>query len=232
MFFLALLQAAADPYAIPYEELTEEDAAFVRSVVGQPTLTVDLDAADVDSSLDVYDFCLQELPFTGALAQLLTPVRYDISRESDVTRERPITERMKRSFLILDGDGMSVKMTRVHYRGGRWIYYSRGRYDAGLLDIYSRAVIVVVAQPVGDKLRTTARVFMRVDEGLGSLAADLFDSTVRQVIREKSTRFIDAARTVTEAARREPGRVLRLAGLDASIDRGVLEQFRKKFLNR
>jgi hypothetical protein len=226
---ILILQAAADPFAVPLERLAEEDAALARIVLERPTLSVDLGPTEVDSSLEVYEFCMDELPFTGRLAGLLSTARYDISRESQITAERPVTERMKRTFLVLDGAGMSVRMTRVFHEGGRWIYYSRGKYDGDLLDVYSRALIVVNAVPEGGKLRTTARITMRVDEGLGAVAADLFGDSVRQVVRDKSALFIEAARTVTEAARRDPARVVRLAALDEAIDRRVLEAFRAKF---
>lgn len=222
----------AQEFAIPLEKLSEEDAAAVRHVMEKVTLTVDLEPTDVESSLEVYEFCMEQLPFTGQLAGVLTKARYDISRESDVTKERPVTERMKRTFLVLDGEGMSLKLTRVHHEGGRWVYVSRGRYDADLLEVYSRAVIVVEARQEEGRLRTTARVHMRMDEGLGATLTELFSDSVREAVKKKSGVFIEAAQSVTEAVRKDPARVARLARLAERIDATVLDEFQRKFLKR
>lgn len=228
---LIALQAKADPYAIPFEKLPKADVKRVRAVMDHTDLTVDLDETEVASSLEVYDFCLAELTFTGQMVRVLGKGEYDIFRESDVTRKRPLTERMKRSFILDNHKGMTVKIVPVFREEGRWIFYTYGKYDMDLFSVRSRAVIVVTAKEEDGTLTTQARIFMRFDEGLGSIAADLFEGSVRKIIRDESTLFIDAAKTVTEAARREPARLSRLAALDDSVDPEVLKRFMKKFLN-
>lgn len=220
-------------WEVPYDALTEEDAAAVRAVLDREHLTVDLERTRVKSTLDVYAFCMERLDFTGNLAGVLSDVKYDITCDADLAaRGEPVTERMRRTFLVDDGDGMTALMTRVYAADGRWIFVSRGKYDADLLDVKSRAVIIVNAVADGDALDTTARIFMRVDEGAGAIAAGLFEDSVRDVVRDKSTLFIKAARTVTEAAVAEPARVSRLADLAEGVDRDTLAEFRKKCLNR
>lgn len=218
---------------VPYDALTEEDAAAVRAVLDREHMTVELDRTRVRSTLDIYAFCMERLDFTGKLAGVLSEATYDITCDADlVRRDEPVTERMRRTFLVDDGAGMLALMTRVHAADGRWIFVSRGKYDADLLDVKSRAVIIVNAVVDGDALDTTGRIFMRVDEGAGAIAAGLFEDSVRDIVRDKSTLFITAARTVTEAALDDPERVSRLAGLAEGVDAGVLADFRKKFLNR
>ena len=228
MLVLLLLQ-----WDVPYDALSKEDAAAVRAVLDREHLTVDLDRTRVDSTLDVYTFCMERLDFTGKLAGVLSEATYDITCDADLApRGETVTERMRRTFLVDDGDGMVALMTRVYAADGRWIFVSRGRYEMDLLTVKSRAVIIVNAVPDEGALDTTARIFMRVDEGVGSIAAGLFEDAVRDAVRDKSTLFIAAARTATEAAQKDPARVSRLAGLADGIDRGVLADFRKKCLNR
>ncbi|HXX93405.1 MAG TPA: hypothetical protein VEN81_07210, partial [Planctomycetota bacterium] len=60
-----------DPYEVPVGDLTGKPRAEVDAILADVAARVDLDADDVRSRPEIYDFLLSEMPFTAAILREL-----------------------------------------------------------------------------------------------------------------------------------------------------------------
>lgn len=226
---LALLLVLQDPYAIPYDKVAEGFRERVKRIREEPTLSVTIDRAEVKSTAEAYDFLLEELPFTAALVRAMGKSKYDIWSEAMVatTPAKDDAEREKRrhTYFLDDKDGMTLKATLVLREPTRWVYYTYGKYSG----FEGRSVIVVSFEKKGDALSTEARVYTEVEDGIARIGAELFSDEMEETIKEKATVFVEAARTVAEAAAADPEKLVRVGKAAKDVDGKILEAFRAKF---
>ena len=70
-----------DPYVVPADQLSEIQKKRVDHVLEDVAAVVPLEAAEVKSRLDIYDFLLDEMPFTGGIVRELGRGKWEITRD-------------------------------------------------------------------------------------------------------------------------------------------------------
>jgi hypothetical protein len=212
-----------DPYAVPLDRLSEKHRAQVEPILADVAAKVDLEASDVRSRPEIYDFLLSEMPFTGGVVRELNRGKWEIFRDAK--------DPDPNVFHVVDKQGMRLRFELVHQEPTRRFYVSQGSYDLGLLGVLQgRTVIVMRAVPVGDVVRTDAVVYVRIDNAVFSTLAKGVRGMVESMVREKSGYFIRAARWVAEEASQRPDWLYTQVKESKEVDQAVLEDFRKRFL--
>lgn len=210
-----------DPYEVPLDALSEKAREEVRDILSDVAAKVELDAADVKSRPEIYDFLLTEMPFTGGVVREMRRDPWEIFRDP----EKPT----KNVFFVLDPEGIRLRFELVHRDATRRFYVTRGTFDVGLLGTFSgRTVIIVRTVPEGDVVRTDAIVYVRVDTA--SNLAKGFKELVAQKVRDRAGYFIKAARWVAEETARRPDWLYMQVRGSPQVDAEVLEEFRRRFV--
>lgn len=214
-----------DAGAVPLESLSETQRRKVEHVLADVAAVVPLEAEDVRSRPEIYDFLLTEMPFTGGVVRELNRGKWEITRDPEDPR--------KEVFQVLDPAGMRLRFELVLREPTRRLYVSTGVFSMRPLPPLEGSTLVVMrAEPAGEVLRTDATVYVRVETPFYANMAKGVRGTVESVVRERAGYFIRAARWVAEEAARRPEWLhLQVAG-SRKVDQEVLEDFRKKFLAR
>ncbi len=207
-----------DPYAIPYEALSEKQAELVHGVMDQATVMVELERTPVASRPEVYIFLMHELPFTAGVLRELGLSKYRITRDE------------AGQYHFDDTVGLTLDADLVREEERRWIWYTRGVYDMGLFSAVGRSVIIVRYAPDGETLLTEARVYAKVDSKFLEGAAKALRGVVEKIIRDKSFVFVTAARSVAEMTARDAEGLYKNLRGSAYVDAATLEEFRRKFV--
>lgn len=227
---LLLAALAQDPYDIPYDKVAEAYRERVKRIREAPSVAVTIDRAEVKSSPEAYDFLLEELPFTAALVRAMGKAKYDLWTEDAVAEAPPKDaaerERLRHTYYLDDKEGMTVKATLVFKDASRWVYYTYGKYSG----IVGRSVIVVTFEAKGESLSTEAKVYTEVEEGIAQIGAAIFNDAAAARIKAKATVFVEAARTVAEAAKTDPAQLVKIGRSAKDVDAKVLETFQSRFL--
>lgn len=219
LFLAGCGSVPVDPEAVPWADLSPSARQKIEHVLADVAAVVPLEARDVLSRSEVYDFLLAEMPFTGGVVRELGRGTWDIFRDPD----RPSPE----VFYVIDPGRMRLRFELVHQEPGRRFYVSRGSFDMGLLPSLTGSTLVVLRTvPSGNLLRTDATVHVRVETPFYAGLAKGVRGTVENVVRERSAYFIDAARWVAEEAAARPEWLYRQVLGSRRVDQAVLERFR------
>jgi hypothetical protein len=214
-----------DPYEVPVEALSEKRRAEVREILADVAAKVPLEGARVESRLEIYDFLLSQMPFTGGVVRELGRGTWDIFRDP----ERPEPE----VFYVTDPEGMRLRFELIHRDATRRYYVSHGSFPMGLLPaLRGRTLVVMRAAPRDGVVETDALVYVKVDTPFYAGLAKGLRGTVEGVVKEKSGYFIRAARWVAEESAKRPEWLIEQVRGSKEVDQAVLEEFRKKFLVR
>ncbi|MFN3484401.1 MAG: hypothetical protein ACK44W_02810 [Planctomycetota bacterium] len=211
-----------DPYAFPLERLSEAHRIKVEAILSNVAAVVALEGGRVRSRPEIYDFLLDEMPFTGAVVRALGRGDWSIFRDP----ERPDRD----VFHVLDTDGMRLKFELVYREPVRRMYVSEGVFPMGILPALRGSTLVVMrAVPEEGGVWTDAVVYVRVETPFYSGLAKGLRGLVESKVREKSGYFIRAARWVAEAAAEQPADLCRRMAGSKDVDPAVLEEFRRRF---
>jgi hypothetical protein len=205
----------------PIEELPEDQRRKVEHVLEDVAAAVPLEAEEVQSSLEIYDFLLDEMPFTGGVVRELGRGKWLISRDAgDVG-----------GFTVADPAGYRLRFELVRKEPTRRVYVTAGIFHMGILPPLEGSTVIVMRMiPAGPLVRTDATVYVRVETPFYAGLAKGLRGVVEDKVRERSAVFIRAARWVAEeAARRPDWLVMQVDGSD-KVDQAVLAEFRKRFL--
>ncbi len=214
-----------DPYVVPREKLSEIHLRRVDEVLADVAAAVELDAEEVKSRPEIYEFLLDEMPFTGGVVRELNRGTWDIFR--DPQEPDPAV------FYVIDPEGIRLRFELIHRDALRRFYLTRGSFDMGLFGrLMGRTLIVLRTVPERDILRTDAKIFVRVDSAGAAGLAKLFKDLLAAKVRERSGYFIDAARWVAEEAALRPEWLHTQVKGSRQVDPAVLEEFRRRFLVR
>jgi hypothetical protein len=214
-----------DPFAVPVEELSENQRRKVEHVLADVAAVVPLEAASVRSSLEIYDFLLTEMPFTGGVVRELNRGKWDIFRDAD----RPEQD----VFFVVDPTGIRLRFELLRREPTRRFYHSRGVFHMGILPPLEGSTIVVLRMvPDGDRVQTDAVVYVRVETGFYSTLAKGVRGILEAKVRERSGYFMEAARWVAEETARRPEWLHMQVSGSRHVDPAVLEEFRKRFVPR
>ena len=211
----------ADPYLVPLDSLSETQKNRVAHVLEDVAAVVALPAAQVRSRLEIYDFLLDQMPFTAAVVRALGRGNWDVERDPKDAA----------AFTVLDPDGLRMKFELIRRERERRFYLTQGVYPMGLLPpLEGSTVIVMRMVPDGAVIRTDAVVYVRVETALYAQLAKGVRTLLEEKVRERSGFFVEAARWVAEEAAERPGwLVSQVQGSDA-VDPGILQEFRRRFL--
>jgi hypothetical protein len=222
------VNVAGDPYEVPYDAIPEKQRERVRRVLEAPTAMVPLARTEVRSRLEVYEFLLDELPFTAGVLRELKRAKYLIVRSP--SKEGMTEAEWRRTYLFDDKEGLQLRAQMVHRDARRSIYYTYGRYDLGIITVSGWSVIITVYEREGGALMTEARVYTLVEGAGVEKVARALKGALEATVRKKAFVFIDAAKAVAEMAAERPGELYNSVLGSDEVEEGTLEEFRGRFL--
>ncbi len=215
--------APTDPFSVPLDEIPVAQREKAERVLAGISAVVPLEAQDVRSRPEIYDFLLEEMPFTAGVVRELGRGDWDVFRDP----ERP----EKNVFYVVDPDGYRIRFELVHRDARRRFYVSRGVFYMGPLPaLEGRTLVVMRAVPRGGVIRTDAVVYVRVESGIYAEIAKVAREALERRVREKSAYFMRAARWVAEEAAVRPDWLYEQVKGSRHVDAAVLEEFRRRFL--
>ena len=214
-----------DPRTIPLDRVRADRRDRIRKILESEPVEITIPRTEVKSSLEVYEFLMEELPFTSDVVRALGKGKYEIFRDKPHPGEGPRERKIRRHrYHLNDKRGMYLAADLVYTERGKWVYYLWGYQKSPFGDIPGEAVVVVTASNVTGVLETEARVFVPIGKFTGGLVED--------IIKKKASIFIEAAQTVTEAANEDPVALYEKIRDADGIDRQVLREFKTRFLDR
>jgi hypothetical protein len=205
-------------FAVDSTRLAPADAERVMNLYHNPTLAVELEPRLVDSSKELYDFLIEELPFTASCVRALDRGKYVI------TREEPHT------YFVDDKVSMKLEMRRLYQDERRWVYVGRVIYEGTSFGkITGDALTIAAATPTEGGLLSEARIYVRLDALTGFLAK-LVPGLFASALRRKATLFTEAAKVVSEESKRDPAGFYEKIKASPEVDPNTLEKFRRRFI--
>jgi hypothetical protein len=214
---------AVDPLSIPLDRLDADGRRKAEHVLADVAALVPLEGSEVRSRPEVFDFLLDEMPFTGALVSAMGRGRWRIFRDP----ERPDP----RVFHVHDPEGYRLRFELLLKEPGRRIYATSGSFDMGLFPALQGATLIVMRhEPTGAGVRTSAVVHVRVETPFYAELAKGLRPQVEAKVRERSGGFIQAARWVAEEAALRPAALLESARGVAGLDPSILDAFERRLL--
>jgi hypothetical protein len=210
-----------DPYVVPVDELSESQRRKVEHVLEDVAAVVPLESAEVKSRLEIYDFLLDEMPFTGGVVRELGRGKWAIARDP----KEPA------AFTVADPEGYRLRFELIRKEPNRRFYVTKGVFQMGILPpLEGSTLIVMRMQPAGEVIRTDAVVYVRVDTALYAGLAKGARGLLEDRVRERSNFFIRSARWVAEEAAARPDWLVMQVDGSREVDQAVLQEFRKRFL--
>jgi hypothetical protein len=210
-----------DPYVVPAGQLSEIQKKKVDHVLEDVAAVVPLEAAVVKSRLEIYDFLLDEMPFTGGVVRELGRGKWEITRDP----------KDPAAFTVFDPEGFRMRFDLIRKEEQRRFYVTKGVFQMGLLPPLEGSTLIVMRMvPAGAVIKTDAVVYVRVETPFYAQLAKGVRSLLEDKVREKSEFFIRAARWVAEEAAQRPDWLVMQVDGSREVDQGVLQEFRKRFL--
>jgi len=210
-----------DPYVIPVDRLSESQKKKVEHVLADVAAVVPLEPSEVKSRLEIYDFLLDEMPFTGGIVRELGRGKWAIARDP----------KDPSAFTVVDPEGYRVRFELLLKEEQRRFYVTKGVFDMGLLPVLEGSTLIVMRMiPAGDVIKTDAVVYVRVETPFYAQLAKAVRSLLESKVRERSGFFIQAARWVAEESARRPDWLVMQVDGSREVDQAVLQEFRKRFL--
>ncbi len=212
-----------DPLSLPLDRMSPEGRRRAEHVLADVAAAVPLEGSVVRSRLEVYDFLLDEMPFTGAVVKALGRGSWEIFRDPG----RPASG----EFQVNDPGGYALRFELLLKEARRRVYVTSGTFDMGLFPLLRGSTLIVMShEPVPAGVATRALVHVRVETPFYAGLAKGFRPLVEDRVRERAGGFIQAARWVAEEAALRPAELLEAARTAPGVDPRVLEAFRRRLL--
>jgi len=210
-----------DPYVVPVDRLSESQRRRVEHVLADVAAVVPLEAAEVKSRLEIYDFLLDEMPFTGGVVRELGRGKWQIARDPADPA----------AFTVADPQGYRLRFELLLKEPTRRFYLTKGVFHMGILPPLEGSTLVVIRMAQdGPVIRTDAMVYVRVETPFYAQLAKGLRGTVEEKVRDRSGVFIRSARWVAEEAASRPAWLVEQVDGSHEVDQAVLAEFRKRFL--
>jgi len=210
-----------DPYVVPVDRLSESQRLRVEHVLADVAAVVPLEAAEVKSRLEIYDFLLDEMPFTGGIVRELGRGKWQIARDPADPA----------AFTVADPQGYRLRFELILKEPARRFYLTKGVFHMGILPPLEGSTLVVIRMAQeGPVIRTDAMVYVRVETPFYAQLAKGLRGTVEEKVRDRSGVFIRSARWVAEEAASRPDWLVEQVDGSHEVDQAVLAEFRKRFL--
>lgn len=229
---LLLAQKEEDPrFQIPWDQLSEKQKKKIRKVMDDVTVEVPVERTAVSSKMDVYDFLLEELPFTSDVVREMGKGKYEIFRDLKKPEKESELDAWRHTYYLDDKDGLKLRAELIRKEEKRRIYYTYGSYDLDPLPpVWGRSVIIVTWEEKDGKLVTDGRVYAQIDSSFYKALSGMFKDTIEGVVKDKSLLFIVAARYVSELLAEDPKKLYNQVKDAKQVDQEVLEELRKRFM--
>jgi hypothetical protein len=209
-----------DPLSLPLERLEASARAKAERVLADVAAVVPLEGSIVRSRLEVYDFLLDEMPFTGALVKALGKGHWTIFGDAEPG-----------AFHVHDPGGYRLRFERLLKEPTRRLYATTGDFDMGLLPSMRGSTLILMRhEAVEGGVATRAVVHVRVDTPFYAGLAKGLRPMVEAKVRERAGGFIQAARWVSEEAAQRPRELLEAAAGRPGVDPVLLGAFSRKIL--
>lgn len=212
-----------DPYVVPVDQLSESQRKKVDHVLEDVAAVVPLESAEVKSRLEIYDFLLDEMSFTGGVVRELGRGKWQIARDL----KEPA------AFTVVDPEGYRLRFELVRKEENRRFYVTKGAFQMGFLPALEGSTLIVMRMiPEGPVVKTDAVVYVRVDTALYAGLAKGARGLLEDRVRERSNFFIRSARWVAEEAAARPDWLVMQVDGSREVDQAVLAEFRRRFLRQ
>jgi hypothetical protein len=205
------------PYAVEWEKFSEEDREKLHGVFDLPTAMVELPLTKVETRTELFEFLLTDLVFTAGVLRAQKKAGYKLWRDHG---DPPGQVRFD------DTSGICLVARLLRKEPGRWVFYSRGTFDFGIITVPGSTVIIVVHEEREGALWTHARVYAKVD-GWALEQGSRFLGLIENAIRKRAFVFIEASCAVAEMAAKDPDQLLKDIEGSTEVDPGSLETFRR-----
>ncbi|HEV3029215.1 MAG TPA: hypothetical protein VG457_16675 [Planctomycetota bacterium] len=210
-----------DPFVVQVGELSENQRRKVEHVLEDVAALVPLEAEQVKSRLEIYEFLLDEMPFTGGVVRELGRGKWAIARDP----------KDPAAFTVADPEGYRLRFELLRKEANRRIYVTTGVFQMGILPPLEGSTLIVVRMvPEGAGIRTDAMVYVRVETPFYAQLAKGLRGVVEDKVRERSGFFIRSARWVAEEAASRPDWLVMQGDGSREVDQAVLAEFRHRFL--
>jgi hypothetical protein len=212
-----------DPFVVRLGELSENERRKAEHVLEDVAVVVPLEAEEVKSRLEIYEFLLDEMPFTGGVVRELGRGKWVIARDS----------KDPAAFTVTDSDKYRMRFELLQKEANRRIYATTGVFQMGILPpLEGSSLIVLRMVPVGAAIRTDAMVYVRVETPFYAQLAKGLRGVVENTVREQSGFFIRSARWVAEETASRPDWLVMQVDGSLEVDQAVLAEFRQRFLRQ
>jgi len=224
---LSLLAACSaievDPFVVPVGELSENQRRKVEHILEDVAAVVPLEVEEVKSRPEIYDFLLDEMPFTGGVVRELGRGKWAIARDP----------KDPAAFTVADPDGYRIHFELLRKEPTRRIYVTQGVFQMGILpSLEGSSLIVLRTTTVDGVIHTDAMIYVRVETPFYAGLAKGMRGMVEDKVRERSSIFIRSARWVAEEAASRPDWLVMQVDGSSEVDQAVLAEFRKRFLRQ
>jgi hypothetical protein len=209
-----------DPLSLPLGRLDAEGRATAERVLADVAAVVPLEGSTVRSRLEVYDFLLDEMPFTGAVVKALGKGNWTIFADAEAG-----------AFHVHDPGGYRLRFLRLLKEPTRRLYATTGDFDMGILPALRGSTLILMRhEAVEGGVATRAVVHVRVDTPFYAGLAKGVRPMLEAKVRERAGGFIQAARWVSEEAAQRPRELLEAVVGKPGVDPVLLESFSRKIL--
>src|SRR5260221_12156812 len=143
-----------DPFVVPVGELSEDQRRKVEHVLEDVAAAVPIEAEEVKSRLEIYDFLLDEMPFTGGVVRELGRGKWAITRDpKDPT-----------AFTVADPEGYRIRFELLRKEPTRRLYVTQGVFQMGILpSLEGSSLIVLRTTKTNGVIHTDAMIYVRVE---------------------------------------------------------------------
>jgi hypothetical protein len=205
------------PYALEWETFSGEDQEKLHGVFDLPTAMVELPLTKVETRTELFEYLLTDLVFTAGVLRAQKKAVYKLWRD---VGDPPGQVRFD------DTAGICLVAQLLKKEPGRWVFYSKGIFDFGILSVPGSTVIIVVHEEREGALWTHARVYAKV-EGVVLESGARFLGLIEGAIRRRAFVFIEASCAVAEMAAKDPDQLLRDIEGSPEVDAESVEKFRR-----
>jgi hypothetical protein len=211
-----------DPYVVPVDQLSESQKKKVEHVLADVAAVVPLEPSEVKSRLEIYDFLLDEMPFTGGIVRELGRGKWSITRDPKDAS----------AFTVVDPEGYRLRFELLRKEEKRRFYVTTGVFEMGLLPVLEGSTLIVMRMiPADGVIKTDAVVYVRVETPFYAQLAKGVRGLLEGKVRERAGFFIQAARWVAEESAQRPDWLVMQVDGSREVDQAVLQEFRKRFLH-
>lgn len=198
---------------IPFDALTVSNRFLVRAVTDQFTLRRAYAARQFKARQDVFEYLLDHMEVTSALAQSLGMIRYRARRDESGRVHAD------------DREGAAGYFLCVHADDGKRVFYVEGAHR-GLFSVRGRGVaILAYRQADAETIEYTGAVIVKVDHVVWAALAKLFAIFLQGTVDGHFRHLIRHPIRLSEMAMAEPDKLLEHIGRLPEADRQLAATF-------